>query len=195
MLATVAGGGGFLALLAGGLLWLTRSAIATAVAQAGTREIERLKGDLAKELEKERQSFTRDFEREKQKAARELEAFKATLTLEAEVRRQVAARKVDALLRIVAAGEPLVAKVLGAAEPSVAATIQTLNGYFAEVRAALHFFDRETVEELLTYAGEVQRSEHEWRQNVDASAIKRATDAAERFLDVVRRELQVAISR
>jgi hypothetical protein len=96
-LATIIGGGGALSIIAGGILWTTREAISKAVTQAGLREIERLKGDLAKELERERQTFARDLERERQAfardtertrglAAKELESFKAELTLAAECR-------------------------------------------------------------------------------------------------------------
>jgi hypothetical protein len=69
-IATVVGGGGALALIAGGILYVTREAIAKAVTQAGNREIERMKGDFASQLEEKKQAFTTDLERERQDASR-----------------------------------------------------------------------------------------------------------------------------
>ena len=87
-------------MLAGGLIYLTRVSIATAVQQAGAKEIERLKSDLAKGLENERQAFAlkleserrafmQALEQDKTEATRALEAFKAGLALVAK-RREVA---------------------------------------------------------------------------------------------------------
>lgn len=112
-LVTGAGSGAVLVSLAAGVLYVTREAIATAVQQAGAREIERLRGELAGQLEKERQAFTRELERERQAANRDLEKFKTDLASEAEVRRQVATQRVGSLMRMAAGAKALIDCVYG----------------------------------------------------------------------------------
>jgi hypothetical protein len=121
-IAAVVGGGGALTVLAGGILYVTKEAIAKAVTQAGDREIERLKGALAKELEKEKHTFAKELEREKQEAAHALELFKAQLSLSAELRRQVATARVKAAGAIVQKATAVLS-CFGAAQYSDAAKI------------------------------------------------------------------------
>jgi hypothetical protein len=83
------GGGLALALVVLVLLYIVRGAVATAVTQAGSREMERLRGEIQGDLQSKRDA-----------AAQALEQFKAGLTLEAEVRRQTAGKKVQALLKV-----------------------------------------------------------------------------------------------
>lgn len=52
---------------------VVRHAVATAIEQAGKRELERLKAQLADELEQQRQTFAKGLERERAAAARDLE--------------------------------------------------------------------------------------------------------------------------
>jgi hypothetical protein len=85
----------WVASLACGVLWLLRSAIASALAHASAREIERLRGELAKDLEGYRQSFAREMDRVHQTATRDLELFKAELSKEAEARRETVARETE----------------------------------------------------------------------------------------------------
>ena len=133
-LGPLIGGGGALAVIAALIVYVTRAAIATAVTQAGAREMERLKSVLAKEMEKERQAFTREIERDKQEAARALEEFKATLTLDAEVRRQAAAKKVGALMKVA----DLAVRMIGRAlyDPEVTDRIKALDEYWIATREA-----------------------------------------------------------
>ncbi|MGH7434835.1 MAG: hypothetical protein ACRENE_04100 [Polyangiaceae bacterium] len=124
VLAATVGGTTVLTAAAGALIYVTRGAIAVAVTQAGAREVERLKGDLAKDLERDRHAFAKDLERERMAFARELEGdrqrttaaleqFKAQLTLDAETRRQAAAKKVEAILRVSEATISLMRVFLG----------------------------------------------------------------------------------
>src|SRR5258708_9205616 len=94
-IGTLVGGGGTLGLIAALLVFVTRNAIATAVTQAGNRELERLRGELNRSLETYKHELQQERERERDAAAHILEQFKAELSLGAEVRRHVAARKVD----------------------------------------------------------------------------------------------------
>lgn len=100
-LATIIGGGGALAILAGGLLFVTRSAIATAVAQAAAREIVKLKGDIDRELQDKRDAFASTLEREKlaiaQAGSGELERLRSELAKDLESERQAFAKELERL--------------------------------------------------------------------------------------------------
>jgi hypothetical protein len=187
LLATLFCGAGSLAILGFGILYVTKGAIATAVAQAGAREIERLKGELAKELERERQAFARELERERCEAGTALERFKTELTFEAEVRRQVAGKKVEALLAIFTVSDALVGRVFWAAGPKAA--IEALEEYVGVLREALPFLDDKQFEEMNAYAETVAASLVASKKDTDAEAFGRAQAKAKEILDLVRREL------
>jgi hypothetical protein len=195
-LATIAGGGGILVAIAGGLLYVTRNAIATAVHQAGAREIERLKGELAQALEKERQAFAREVQRETHAAARALEQFKAQLTLEAEVRRQVASRRVDALVGVVNVGQTLAVDLNEAlASPSADAATASLLTLMAEYRLAVGraapLLRPEVVSKLELYGDDVSRDVQNWRRTKDLARFKGAMGRVHDLLALARSEMFV----
>jgi hypothetical protein len=83
----------------GAILVVVRGAVAQAVSHAATREIERLRGELNSQLEKERQAGARQLEEFKQQAAqaaaRELEHLRAEGARDLETYRQAFAREAD----------------------------------------------------------------------------------------------------
>jgi hypothetical protein len=172
--ATGLAGGVGLGAIVLALLFIVRGAIATAVTQAGAKEIERLKGQLAGELEKERQAFARELEQTRNAAARALEQFKTELTLGAELRRQVAAARVKAVGEILQKSTELLFAFWGMGgtgdmdgeEETPTKDFWTLSGeYHGLIRQNSHLFSRPVVKEFLDRWGQMTDS---------ASAVKRA---------------------
>ncbi|WP_437649809.1 hypothetical protein [Sorangium sp. So ce362] len=75
VIAFLLGGGGVTALL----LYMSKSAIAAAVEQAGKREIANLQGELALKLEASKAQFARDIEATRQSFTKDLEVEKARI--------------------------------------------------------------------------------------------------------------------
>jgi hypothetical protein len=204
LIATMIGGGGTLTLIAAILVHVTKGAIATAVTQAGNRELVRLKSDLETQLAEKKAAFTREFERERQQASLLLEQFKAELTFEAEVRRQAAVKKVEVLLRFVELGNGLIEKALvpilnvhGSSPNQFRETIEALNEYRGAFRDYEAFFDTDARREILRFADEVEgaRNEYTERQKHGEASMTDASNRAEaaraQFFQTLRRELQI----
>ena len=206
------GGATVIALLIG----LSRKAIAIAIQQAATKEIESHRAALAVSLEAVRATYARELEAERQEAARmleayksvlastadqqknaaaqQLEAFKAQLTLGAEVRRQVAAQKVKALLKIVELGEPLIREIgdVGPDREQKRAERQArFNEFMVLVRANGHFFSDAVTQKWHQYSVALQQSHNDWEYRNDSAAFQNASGAYGNFLDIVRDELGI----
>ncbi|SRR5579883_1003875 len=189
-IAGIVGGGGALTLIAAGVLYVTKGAIAKAVSQAGERELARLKGDLDKEAVKHKAELDRD-----------LEQFKAQLTLEAEVRRRVAEKKVAVILRFIELGNELVQKALFPVfdlnnADNFQKTIKALDEYWGAYREGEVFFDANARTEIFAFGKEVEATRDAYtmtggpRPSIMAASA-RAETARARFFQTLRRELQI----
>jgi hypothetical protein len=159
------------------------------------RSLERLKAELAADLEQRRQQFTRDLESERSLASRALEQFKAELLLQAEVRRQVAAQKVAALREIFSLGEPLMRTLFNvvAHAPSQRAQAHVqLTTYFSKVRELGFLFSPDVAKELSDYASTVHREASAWVDDNRPDALTQANHAYEAMIATIRRELGVS---
>jgi hypothetical protein len=167
------------------VLYIVRGAVATAVAQAATAEVERLKGTLASELEVKRALF-----------ARELEVYKADLALPSEVRRRGAEQKVDALLELIRLGAPLARQIRNAPESSdaeaFAETMAALNGFSVRVVELEHFFDEETADQLAAHSAKLLEAKVEIDEKTGHIKPFVKTSAAHRqLLKIFREELGI----
>jgi hypothetical protein len=202
-IVTLVGGGGTLAAIAAIIVYVTRGAIATAVTQAGAREIVRLKDELERALAKDKQAFDRELARERDNADRLLEQFKSQLTLEAEVRRQVAAKKVDVVVRFIDLGNRLPGRVV---EPvlwknGVAPnTYQEIHKAMVEYRSAFREGEaflgaeaRQAIEGYRTELEDIQLAHVKGGSEGPTSmvAVERVDAARVRFFQALRRELQI----
>ena len=199
-IGAIVGGGATLGVVVFGILWMVKGSIATAIQQAGTREIERVKGEIAADLENERQSFSREVEREKRDAARDLESFKAQLTLDAEVRRQAAAKKVDVLVKFVEVINASLRGVLvivvksSALDDALGSQIASMNDYWSYVRGGELFLGGDALQaEVNAFGVELNRVTTEInKRSSDLLAVQREAEAARnRLLGAIRRELQL----
>jgi hypothetical protein len=164
---------------------VTKEAIAKAVTQAGNREIERLKGDLASQLEEKKQAFTK-----------EMEQFKAQLTLEAEVRRQVGAKKVEALLKMVSVTRVAVETIYGISTDDSQARERALKDYGVALREGLVFFGPKLIAEIEALLRELSNG-HVTRGRGDRGApdfldvAHKGEVARNSLYDTIRRELRL----
>ena len=184
------------------ILYVVRHAVAKAVELAGQKELERLKCELAKdiddkrnsftlELEAKREAFARELETQRRAAAREIEEFKAELTMAAEIRRQVAAERVKAVMTLVKEGEPLIRVVMNSSKKDFNLSTEVslkIFDFMARVRELAHLFEADVAEKLYWYASQMMAA----RESTDHyKASKLARDAYTALIELVRAQLGV----
>lgn len=176
--------------------FVAKSAIARAVDQAARREIEYLKGELAKELERMRMSFQRDLELERQNAARSLEEFKAQLTVASETRRQLAALRLATVIDLMKRAEPLQRTMvnIGPLDPqSHAKAVEAMRDFFRSVEEVAVIFEAAVEVKLKNYASE------SWKDarllDTDGKALGRIADRHRDFKDLLRSQIGVETER
>lgn len=174
-------------------LLITKGAIVVAVHQAGRRELEVLKSQLEERLSARREEFERELSRATEYSAQQLEAFKAELQLATEVRRQAAAKKVEVLVSIGRKGEALQRDVLNAVQHDELGRVMRgpVYEYNDIVRNHAFLFDKSVAARLQQYAADLLRAHNELNYKYDASALGRAFESVDRFLEEVRKELGV----
>jgi hypothetical protein len=188
------------------ILYVVRHAVAKAVELAGQKELERLKVQLAAEIDEKRNAFTleleakreafaRELEAQRRGAAREIEEFKAELTTAAEIRRQVAAERVKAVMILVKEGEPLIRAVFQS-PPGPEAQDQALNRihHFADrVGETAHLFDEDVAAKLHGYAIDMMIAHASKNSPPDLSAWDAASKAYQSLMALIRLQLGVKV--
>jgi hypothetical protein len=177
-IATIVCGGGALGVIGLCILYLTKAAITTAIAQAGAKELVYLRGEIDAQLAAKRHEFERA-----------LETFKSELSLGAEVRRQVAARKVDVLERVIALGMSAVRRVGEEAERKL--FWEELTALGTALHGAKHLFRAEVAKKLIEYYANIAVFEHDVKHNFKADLFKKMTADTENFIALARSELYV----
>ncbi len=180
-LAAMIGSGGVLSLIAFGLLNIVKGSIATAVKQAGDREIERLRHDLGREAEREKQAIAK-------LATIEIKRVEVGLSLEAEVRRQVAARKVAVVGEIIAKADTIVGR---SNEYGQEGYIDELNALGQLLRHNKHLFRRPVVKAFEKYLGEIVVHGHNVKHDYKPETFREIGAATENIIAIVRAELHV----
>ncbi len=184
-IAAIVAGTGILGVVALGLLYVIKGAIATAVTQAGAREMARLRGEIEKELE-----------REKQQGNVTLELFKSQLTFNAEVRRQAATHKVEAVMRLYASAKSAVETIYSANDEKRTRGQEAFNGFGDALRSALVLLEPEVVAELEAFAKELSSARIALSRTDRAApnfadVISRGEAERAKLLETLRRELQI----
>ncbi len=146
------------------------------LATAGSKEVERLRGELQKELAR----------------------FNAHLTFDAEVRRHAATKAVSVLMQIGNQGEDLLRIVLNARAGNSedhAAMHGKLYEYASVVRSNSFLVTQATASLMLQYSADLMKAWTDLNVNNDSEAISRALKLTDGFLELLRVELGISHAR
>jgi hypothetical protein len=195
----------YLALLA------AKSALVVAVRQAGEREIEARKTELAMGVEEYKRAgataleqmkiiaqreLAQELERARTAAARELEQFKSELTLTSEARRQVAALKVKALLDFLRASQAFMRDAFNVHTDDLegrARSIRQMHECFSQVREIEPLVRHEIYVRLSNLVSQIHVGADRWRRGDDAEVPMTTLEQVKSAIQLVREELGVAL--